>query len=73
MKGRAIRQAYADSGALTVTCPNCGAAPEQWCTRPDGRVRCVPCVDRATASGAVEAPRRPRDFTQPNHPPERKT
>jgi hypothetical protein len=51
--GRPIWQAYADTGALDVACPHCGAEPEQWCTREDGRVRRVPCVDRATSGFAA--------------------
>lgn len=69
MKGLPIWQAYADTGALDVSCPHCGAEPGQWCTRSDGRTRRIPCIDRATGSGAVEAAGKPRDFTQPNQSP----
>jgi hypothetical protein len=69
VNGRPIWQAYSDTGALDVVCPQCGAEPKQWCTRDNGRVRRVPCVARSTASGAVEAAGKPRDFTQPNHSP----
>jgi hypothetical protein len=68
MKG-AIWKAYADTCALEVTCPHCGAEPGQWCTKSDGRVRRVPCVDRAE-SGIVTDSGKPyaRDFTEPIHP-----
>lgn len=35
------------------SCPDCGAAPEAWCTRPDGRVRRVPCVRRPRSAVPV--------------------
>lgn len=71
--GRAIWAAYADTGALSVPCANCGAPQGQWCTRPDGRVRRVPCVDRAAASisSGDGKPYATRDFSQPIHQPER--
>ncbi|WP_448385940.1 hypothetical protein [Mycolicibacterium sp. XJ1904] len=33
-------------------CPNCQAQPHQWCTRPDGSVRPVPCIARMRTSGS---------------------
>lgn len=70
-QGKAIWQSYADTGALEIGCPHCGAAPNEWCTRSDGGVRRVPCIDRATATASVAAPSRyVRDFTEPVHPQE---
>lgn len=63
-KGRPIWQSYSDTGALGVTCPYCGAEPGKWCTREDGRVRRIPCVTRASATG-VGSGNRPRDFSEP--------
>jgi hypothetical protein len=62
----AIWAAYNDTGALEVTCPHCAAEPGKWCSRNDGRVRRVPCVDRA-AAGVDTGDGRPyaRDFSQP--------
>lgn len=69
--GRAIWQAYSDVGALDIACPHCGAQPKQWCTRDDGRVRRIPCIERATSTAVVDAPqsRYIRDFSEPAHPP----
>jgi hypothetical protein len=64
-KGRPIWQSYSDTGALDVTCPYCGAEPGRWCTREDGRVRRIPCVTRASATGAGSAAAKPRDFSEP--------
>lgn len=64
---RAIWQAYADTGALDTDCPNCAAPRNQWCTKADGRVRRVPCVDRTVASVAVTTAGTPRDFSEPIH------
>jgi len=64
-KGRPIWQAYADTGALEMSCPHCRAEPGQWCSRDDGRVRRVPCVARAAAPGVVAGAGRPRDFSEP--------
>lgn len=71
--GRAIWAAYNDTGSLSVACTNCGAQQGQWCTRPDGRVRRVPCVDRSAASisSGDGKPYSARDFSQPIHQPER--
>lgn len=66
--GRAIWQAYHDTDALSVNCTNCQAQRGQWCTLPDGRVRRVPCVERATTSlGSGE--QYCRDFSEPTHAP----
>ncbi len=64
----AIWAAYNDTGALEVTCPHCGAEPRKWCSRDDGRVRRVPCVDRVV-SGVDTGDGKPyvRDFSQPTH------
>ncbi|WP_438941685.1 zinc finger domain-containing protein [Mycobacteroides abscessus] len=43
----AIWEAYADAD-IGHQCPNCGAAPNVWCSRPDGRVRRTPCLARIT-------------------------
>lgn len=66
---RPIWQAYADTGALDISCPNCAAEPGHWCTKPDGRVRRVPCVQRAAAGVDTGdgRPYAPRDFSQPIH------
>jgi hypothetical protein len=43
--GQPIWEAYADAD-LSHPCPNCHAAPDVWCARPDGRVRRTPCLAR---------------------------
>ncbi len=69
MRHRPIWQAYADTGALDIRCPHCGAESKQWCTRDDGRVRRVPCVARSTGGvGTGDGKPYARDFTQPSHP-----
>lgn len=66
MTSRAIWAAYRDTGTIDIPCPRCGANSGTWCTRNDGRVRRVPCVDRlAAASGSVPDA---RDFSEPLHP-----
>ena len=60
-----IWQAYEGTGTLDVACPHCGATPGTWCTRGDGRVRRVPCVDRLAASGSVPTV---HDPSEPRHP-----
>jgi hypothetical protein len=60
----AIWDAYRDTGTLDIACPHCDATPGTFCTRPDGRVRRVPCIDRIAASGAVPDV---RDYTEPRH------
>ncbi|WP_139334572.1 zinc finger domain-containing protein [Mycobacterium colombiense] len=69
MTGRPIRQAYADTGALEVSCTHCGAGPGQWCMTDDARTRRVPCVVRA-AGGIDSGDGRPysRDFSEPARP-----
>ncbi|OBK56183.1 hypothetical protein A5656_19940 [Mycobacterium gordonae] len=68
--GRAIWAAYDDTGALAISCINCAAQQGQWCTRPDGRVRKVPCIERAAAGGILAADHNGpyRDFSEPTHP-----
>lgn len=68
-KQRAIWAAYNDTGSLNVDCPNCGAEPKQWCTKPDGRVRRIPCIERSTATAIVTIERDSayRDFSEPAH------
>lgn len=53
---RPIWQAYQDTGALAVDCPHCGATPGVWCSRPDGRLRRTPCLDRITATAPIPTP-----------------
>ena len=65
MSNRAIWQAYKDTGTLDIGCPHCGATPGVWCTRDDGRVRRVPCVERLASSGVVD---NVIDFSEPRHP-----
>lgn len=68
---RPIRQAYSDTGALAVHCPNCGADVGKWCSTDEGQLRKVPCVARAAAGSVVIGPpgnRDPyRDFSEPIH------
>jgi len=64
MKPQPIWAAYNTTGALAVSCPRCGAEPGKWCTNDDGRLGRVPCVARATATGATH---RPHDFSEPRH------
>lgn len=67
--GKAIWAAYSDTGALEVTCGHCGAQPGQWCSRDDGRVRRVPCVERAADGGLIATDsRKHHDFSEPRHP-----
>lgn len=72
MRG-AIWAAYSDTDALSSACTNCGAQEGHWCTRPDGRIRRVPCVARSAASigSGNGRPYAPRDFSEPARPPER--
>lgn len=67
MKGRPIRQAYTDTGAWDVSCPNCGAAPGQWCATDEDRPRRVPCVARVCAGGVLPAAadKYGHDFSEP--------
>ncbi|OBK89457.1 hypothetical protein A5649_13480 [Mycolicibacter heraklionensis] len=70
--GEAIWAAYADVDSA-LPCPNCAADPGVWCSRPDGRVRRVPCVARPRVSEASpaqcadDAPDPPVDFGEPRH------
>lgn len=50
MTGRAVMAAYQDTGAANIPCPHCAAQPGRPCTKPDGRISKVPCVDRLTAA-----------------------
>jgi hypothetical protein len=51
---------YAQMGK---TCPNCEAPPGDWCQRPDGHHRRVPCLKRI--------PRRPQIDAEPRTRPGR--
>ncbi len=70
MTGRAVPAAYQDTGAANVHCPHCGAEPGQPCTKSDGRISRVPCVDRIAAAdltptaGVTAAV----DYSEPRHP-----
>lgn len=45
------RDAYAMTGLLDTLCPDCGAAPREWCVDDDGSgVRRIPCVGRYLAA-----------------------
>ena len=77
MTGRAVLAAYTDTGALTVPCGHCGAEPDQPCTKPDGRISRVPCVDRIAAAdissdtdkkGWISNPTLPVDYSEPRRP-----
>lgn len=73
MTGRAVLAAYNDTGALTVRCGHCGAEAGQPCTKPDGRVSKVPCVDRIAAADLtpiteVTAVQSAVDYSEPRHP-----
>lgn len=68
----AIWRAYSDTGALQINCPICGAERGKWCNKPDGRVRRIPCIERATAAASAAAVTvnredRHRDFSEPVH------
>src|ERR1700687_4886649 len=43
-----VAEAYADC-ELDRQCTNCGAPPSIWCTRPEGRLRALPCLARTAA------------------------
>jgi hypothetical protein len=66
VRGRPIRPAYTDTGALDVVCPNCSAQAGHWCKHPDGRSRRTPCVARL-AAGVSTGNGKPygRDFSEP--------
>ncbi|MDO3636010.1 zinc finger domain-containing protein [Mycolicibacterium arseniciresistens] len=42
---RIFDDVYADA-AMERQCPNCGAEPNDYCRRPDGEIRSVPCILR---------------------------
>ena len=44
--------AYADAD-MFHECPNCGAPPNEWCTRADGHVRRIPCIARIRPQAGV--------------------
>jgi hypothetical protein len=44
--------AYVDAD-MYHECPNCGVAPNAWCTRADGHVRRTPCIKRIRPSVGV--------------------
>ncbi|WP_425320601.1 zinc finger domain-containing protein [Mycobacterium alsense] len=68
---RPIWAAYNDTDALSTKCTNCGALPGHWCTRPDGRVRRIPCVERSAAGiGSGDGKPYARDFSEPTHQPD---
>lgn len=77
MRGRAVLAAYADTGANEITCPHCEAEPDHPCTKSDGRVSRVPCVDRLAAADLSGARSRTDtlttpvvDYSEPRHPQE---
>jgi hypothetical protein len=45
LRPRSIPGAYADA-RMDCECSHCGAAPGDWCTRPDGHYRRTPCIKR---------------------------
>lgn len=47
MTPRVFEEVYADA-AMGQQCPNCQAPPHQWCKRPNGQTRPIPCVARMT-------------------------
>jgi hypothetical protein len=38
--------AYADTGAIDRSCPNCGANPQEYCIHDNGVQRKMPCPNR---------------------------
>ncbi|BCP06111.1 hypothetical protein [Mycobacterium paraintracellulare] len=44
------RDAYATTGVLEARCPECGAAPQEWCVDDGGQPRRIPCVGRLAAA-----------------------
>lgn len=70
-RARPVLAAYVDTGALDITCSHCEAAPGQWCSTGDGRVRLVPCVQRAASGvGSGDGKHYGRGFGEPTHPHE---
>lgn len=53
-------EVYADA-AMDRACPNCHAAPNDWCTRPDGEIRSVPCIARMRATDPNRNPQTERN------------
>lgn len=49
-----VLEAYADA-RMGETCPNCAAAPGDWCHRADGQYRRIPCVTRTLPKLASDA------------------
>jgi hypothetical protein len=45
IRPRSLTEAYADA-RMGDTCPNCAAPPGDWCQRPDGHHRRIPCLKR---------------------------
>jgi hypothetical protein len=45
LRPRTLTGAYSYA-RMNDTCPNCGAAPGDWCRRPDGHHRRIPCLLR---------------------------
>jgi hypothetical protein len=45
IRPRALPEAYSYARMNNI-CPNCGAAPGEWCRRADGHYRRIPCVKR---------------------------
>lgn len=72
MTGRAVLAAYRDTGAAKLPCPHCEAEPGQPCTKPDGRISRVPCVDRIAAAdlGPTTSATPVVDFSEPRRPRE---
>jgi len=72
MTGQPIWQAYAETAALDIECPNCWAPAGVWCTKSDGRVARVPCLARAGTAEEIPAYEKTfgRDFSEPIHQPE---
>lgn len=42
----AVVEAYAETDALEVLCPNCGAKPGDFCVHENGAQRKIPCPRR---------------------------
>lgn len=45
MQFRLFDDLYADA-AMDRQCPNCRVGPNEYCKRPDGQIRAVPCIIR---------------------------
>lgn len=44
-RGRAVPGTYLVA-RISDPCPNCGAQPHEYCKRPDGQPRRMPCLAR---------------------------